>query len=128
MLTQDEIDALFPDLIVRGIRAIIIGADAFYFNQRSQIAALAARYAIPAIAQWREYPAAGGLMSYGNNLPDAYRLTGIYVGRILKGEKPADMPVQQATKFELAINLQTAKALGLTIPDKLLALADEVIE
>jgi len=125
---QDEIDALFPDLIVRGIRAIMIGADAFYFNQRSQIAALAARYAIPAIAQWREYPAAGGLMSYGNNLPDAYRLTGIYVGRILKGEKPADMPVQQATKFELAINLQTAKALGLTIPDKLLALADEVIE
>jgi len=125
---QDEIDALFPNLIARGARAIVIGADAYYFNQRSQIAALAARYAIPAIAQWREYPAAGGLMSYGNNLPDAYRLTGIYVGRILKGEKPADMPVQQATKFELVINLKTAKALGLTIPDKLLALADEVIE
>jgi putative ABC transport system substrate-binding protein len=125
---QDEIDALFPDLIARGVRAIIIGGDAYFFNQRSQIAALAAQYAIPAIAQWREYPAAGGLMSYGRNIPDSYRLIGIYVGRILKGEKPADMPVQQATKFELVINLKTAKALGLTIPDKLLALADEVIE
>ena len=125
---QDEIDALFPSLIAQGARAIVIGADAYYFNQRSQIAALAARYAIPAIAQWREYPAAGGLMSYGSNIPDAYRLTGIYVGRILKGEKPADMPVQQPTKFELIINLKTAKALGLTIPDKLLALADQVIE
>ncbi len=125
---QDEIDALFPDLIARGVRAIMIGGDAYFFNQRSQIAALAAQYAIPAIAQWRDYPAAGGLMSYGRNVPDAFRLMGIYVGRILKGEKPADMPVQQATKFELVINLKTAKALGLTIPDKLLALADEVIE
>jgi putative ABC transport system substrate-binding protein len=125
---QDEIDASFPDLIARGARAIMIGADPYYFNQRSQIAALAARYAIPAIALWREYPAAGGLMSYGSDLPDAYRLTGEYVGRILKGEKPADMPVQQPTKFELVINLKTAKALGLAIPDKLLALADEAIE
>ncbi len=125
---QDEIDASFPDLIAQGARAIMIGADPYYFNQRSQIAALAARYAIPAIALWREYPAAGGLMSYGSDLPDAYRLTGEYVGRILKGEKPADMPVQQPTKFELVINLKTAKALGLAIPDKLLALADEAIE
>ena len=125
---QDEIDALFPSLIAQGARAIVIGADAYYFNQRSQIAALAARYAIPEIAQWREYPAAGGLMSYGSNIPDAYRLTGIYVGRILKGEKPADMPVQQPTKFELVINLKAAKALGLSIPPTLLATADEVIE
>jgi len=125
---QDEIDALFPHLIAQGARAIVIGADAYYFNQRNQIAALAARHAIPAIAQWREYPAAGGLMSYGNNIPDAYRLTGIYVGRILNGEKPADMPVQQPTIFELVINLKAAKALGLQIPDRLLALADEVIE
>ena len=125
---QDEIDALFPHLIAQGARAIVIGADAYYFNQRNQIAALAARHAIPAIAQWREYPAAGGLMSYGNNIPDAYRLTGIYVGRILNGEKPADMPVQQPTIFELVINLKAAKALGLQVPDRLLALADEVIE
>lgn len=122
----DEIAGLFPNLIAQGVRAIVIGSDEF--NQRSQIVALAARYAIPAIAQWREYPAAGGLMSYGNYLSDGYHLMGIYVGRILKGEKPADMPVQQATKFEFVINLKTAKALGLTIPDKLLALADAVIE
>jgi putative ABC transport system substrate-binding protein len=126
--TQGEIDALFPDLIGRSVRAVMIGTDAFYVNQRRQIAALAARYVIPAIAHWREYPEAGGLMSYGNNLRDAYRLAGLYVGRILNGEKPADMPVQQATKFELVINLKAAKALGLTIPDKLLAVADEVIE
>jgi putative ABC transport system substrate-binding protein len=126
--TQDEIDALFPELVAQGVRAIILGTDAYYVNQRSQIAALAARYAIPAIANWREYPDAGGLVSYGNNLPDAYRLTGSYVGRILNGEKPADMPVQQPTKFEFVINIKTAKALGLTIPDKLLAVADEVIE
>jgi putative ABC transport system substrate-binding protein len=125
---QDEIDASFPNLINQGARAIVIGADAYFLNQRNQIAALAARYAIPAIAQWREYTAAGGLMSYGNNIPDAYRLTGVYVGRILKGERPADMPVQQPTKFELVINLKSAKALGLTIPPTLLALADEVIE
>jgi putative ABC transport system substrate-binding protein len=125
---QNEIEALFPNLIAQGAGAIVIGADAFFFNQRNEIAALAARYVMPAIAQWREYPAAGGLMSYGNNIPDAYRLTGIYVGRILKGEKPADLPVQQPTKFELVLNLKTARALGLTVPDKLIATADEVIE
>jgi putative ABC transport system substrate-binding protein len=125
---QDEIDASFQNLIAQGARAIVIGADAVYFNQRKQIAALAARYAIPAIAQWSEYTTAGGLMSYGNNIPDAYRLTGVYVGRILKGEKPADLPVEQPTKFDLVINLKTAKALRLQIPPTLLALADEVIE
>ena len=107
---------------------MIIGAEAFYIQQSSQIAALAARYAIPAIALWSEYPKAGGLMSYGSNIPDAYRLAGEYVGRILKGEKPADMPVQQPTKFGLVINLKTAKALGLTVPVKLIAIADDVIE
>ena len=124
----DEIDVFFPNLIAQGTRAIVLGADAFFLNQRNQIAALAARYAIPAITQWREYPAAGGLMSYGNSIPDAYRLMGVYVGRILKGEKPADLPVQQPTKFDLVINLHAAKALGLTVPDRVLALADEVIE
>jgi putative ABC transport system substrate-binding protein len=127
-INQTEIEASFPSVIAQGARAIILGGDSLFFYQCSQVAALASRYAIPAIGQWREYPAAGGLMSYGNNVPDAYRLTGTYVGRILKGEKPADMPVQQPTKFELVINLKTAKALGVSIPDRLLALADEVIE
>ena len=120
---QDEIDASFPELIALGARAILIGADGYYSNHCEEIAALAARYAIPSIAAWRQYPAAGGLISYGTNSADLWRLIGIYVGRILKGEKPADMPVQQATKFELVINLKTAKALGLSLPDKLLALA-----
>ncbi|WP_027526203.1 ABC transporter substrate-binding protein, partial [Bradyrhizobium sp. Ec3.3] len=125
---QDEIDASFPDLVALGARAIVIGADGFYFNQRRQIAALAVRYAVPSVAAWREYPAAGGLISYGTNPADLYRLVGIYVGRILRGEKPADTPVQQATKFELVINLKTAKALRVEIPWQLQQLADEVIE
>jgi len=124
---QDEIDASFQNLIAQGARAIVVGTDVFFYFQRSQIAVLAARHAIPAIAQWREYTVAGGLMSYGTNTADAYRLTGIYVGRILKGEKPADMPIRQPTKFELVINLKTAKALGLTVPATLLATAVEVI-
>jgi putative ABC transport system substrate-binding protein len=124
----DEMDASFRNLIAQDVRAIVVGADAYYFNNRTQIVALAARHATPSIAQWREYAEAGGLMTYGSNIPDAYRLTGTYVGRILKGEKPADMPVQQPTRFEFLINLKTAKTLGLQVPDKLLALADEVIE
>jgi putative ABC transport system substrate-binding protein len=125
---QDDIDAVFPKLIAQGAPAIVIGSDSVFFNQRRQIAALAAQYAIPTIGGWSEYPAAGGLISYATNNSEAYRLSANYVGRILNGEKPADKPVQQVTKFELVINLKTAKALGLTIPDKLLALADAVIE
>jgi ABC-type uncharacterized transport system substrate-binding protein len=125
---QDEIDASFPNLIAQGARAVAIGADTVFFNQRGQIAALASRYAIPAVGGWSEYAAAGGLMSYATSNNEAHALTGNFAGRLLSGEKPSEMPVQQVTKFELVINLGTAKALGLTIPDKLLALADKVIE
>ena len=125
---QEDIDPSFAKLIAEGVHAIVIGGDSYYLYRAGLIANLAARYAIPTIAQWDAYPAAGGLMSYGNDIPEAFRLAGVYVGRILDGEKPADMPVQQPTKFELVINLKTAKALGLTIPDELIALADKVIE
>jgi putative tryptophan/tyrosine transport system substrate-binding protein len=127
-INQDQIDASFPSVITLGARAIILGGDALFYFHIRQVAALASRYGIPATGQWREYPAAGGLISYGNNVLDALRLTGRYAGRILKGEKPTDMPVQQPTKFEMVVNVKTAKALGLSIPDKLLAVADEVIE
>ena len=126
--TEPEIDTAFATLVQLRAGGLVIGADALFSSRVEQLAALALRHRIPAVYQFPEFTAAGGLMSYGNNLSDMLRLSGLYTGRILKGEKPADLPVQQATKVELIINLKTAKALGLTMPTALLVRADEVIE
>src|SRR5207249_3711825 len=108
--------------------ALVIGTDGFFLSRSERLAALTLRHAVPAVFEDRAFPAAGGLMSYGGSAPDMYRLAGVYTGRILKGDKPADLPVQQATRVELIINMKTAKALGLTLPLTLLGRADEVIE
>jgi putative tryptophan/tyrosine transport system substrate-binding protein len=125
---KGEIDAAFAILVQLHVGALVVGADPLFFSQREQLAALASRYTVPVMASWREFVEVGGLISYGTSRTAAFREVGIYVGRILKGAKPADLPVEQPTRFDLVINLNTAKALGLTVPPSILARATEVIE
>ena len=126
--TKDEIDAAFASLVQLHVGALVVGPDGLFNTRREQLVALASRHAVPAIYPWREVAAVGGLITYGPSLTAAGRQMGIYVGKILKGAKPADLPVEQPTRFELVVNLNTAKALGLTVPPSILARADEVIE
>ena len=126
--TKSEIDTALATLAQREATVLMVGADQIFFNHRGHLVASAARYSIPVIYDRREYATAGGLMSYGSSILDLHRLLGVHVGRVLKGEKPAELPVVLPTKFEMIVNLKTAKALGLTIPPSLLARADEVIE
>ena len=126
--SERELDTAIASMAPQRGNALIVASDTFFFERREQLISQLARRKIPAIYHVRGFAQAGGLMTYGNDLVDAYRLVGVYVGRILKGDKPADLPVLQSTKFELVINLKTAKALGIKLSDNLLSLADEVIE
>jgi len=126
--TENQIDATFGSLVERRVDALIVSTDAFFISRREQLIALTAQHAVPVIYFAREFPTAGGLISYGSNLADGYRQVGVYTGEILNGAKPANLPIVQPTKLELVINLNTAKALGITIPPSLLMRADEVIE
>jgi putative ABC transport system substrate-binding protein len=127
-VTEGDIDSAFATLTQLGVEALVIGPDNFFNARTQQLAALALRYRVPAIFNDRAFAAAGGLIGYGASITEQYRLSGLYVGRIIAGERPADLPVQQSTKVELVVNLKTAEALGLTVPPLILARADEVIE
>jgi putative ABC transport system substrate-binding protein len=126
--TERAIDAAFASLVQLHVGALVVGTDPFFNSRREQLVTLAARHTVPAIYEWREFVTAGGLISYGPSLTDIWRHAGVYVGRILRGAKPAELPVEQPTKLELVINLKTAKELGLIVPQSILAWADEVIE
>jgi putative ABC transport system substrate-binding protein len=126
--SASEIEAAFEALVAKRVDALVVSGEIFFLTQRDRLVELAARHAVPTIYAWREFPIAGGLMSYGADFAEPYRVLGVYAGRILKGEKPANLPVQQAAKVELVINQKTAKALGISVPQALISRADEVIE
>jgi putative ABC transport system substrate-binding protein len=126
--TESEIDSAVATIAEHKSSALLVSSDAFFLSQRVQLLGLVSRYAIPSIFEWRQFPEGGGLMSYGVDLVDAYRQAGVYVGKILRGAKPADLPVLQPTKFEFVINLKTARALGITVPNTMLVAADQIIE